>query len=117
VHLKSLLLHAYILYYAVFLSHFSAQLIHFESEIGLLVQGLMPEVLKLPLSLAQLGLCLPMSLLLNAEVILEDLHIIREGVKCLLRFLQLICQEDLNVPQDLQLGLGIFTLRLVLGRL
>ena len=77
----------------------------------------MAEVLKLPLPLAQLGLCLPMSLLLNAEVILEDLHIVREGVESLLRFLQLICQEDLDVPQDLQLGIGILTLRLVLGRL
>ena len=101
MHLQSLLLHAYILYYAVFLSHFSTQLIHFESEISLLVQGLMPEVLKLPLPLAQLSLCLPMRLLLNAKVVLEDLHIIREGVKSLLRFLQLICQEDLHVPQDL----------------
>ena len=76
MHLQSLLLHAYLLYYAVFLSHFGAQLIHFEPEIGFLVQCLVAEVLKLPLPLAQLGLCLPMSLLLNSEVVLEDLHIV-----------------------------------------
>jgi hypothetical protein len=114
VHLKSLLLNAYVLYYAVFLSHFSAQLIHFKSEVGLLVQGLVAELLKFPLPLTQLGLCLPMSLLLYAEVVLEDFNIVREGVQGLLRFLQLICQENLNIPQDLELGIGIFTLGLVL---
>ena len=114
MHLKSLLLNAYVLNYAVFLSHFSAQFVHFKSEIGLLVQGLMAEVLKLPLPLTQLGLSLRMSLLLNAEVVLEDLDIVRKGVKGLLRFLQLICQEDLNIPQDLKLGIAILTLGLVL---
>lgn len=114
MHLKSLLLNAYVLNYAVFLSHFGTQLIHFKSEIGLLVQGLVAEVLKFPLPLTQLGLCLPMSLLVYAEVVLKDLDIVREGVEGLLRFLQLICQEDLNVPQDLELGIGILTLALVL---
>ena len=117
MHLKSLLLNAYVLYDAVFLSHFCAQLINFKSEIGLLVQGLMAELLKFPLPLTQLGLCLSMSLLLYAEVVLEDLYIIREGVEGLFRFLQLICQEDLNIPQDLKLSIGIFTLGLVLERL
>jgi hypothetical protein len=55
-----------------------------------------------------------MSLLLYAEVVLEDLDIVREGIEGLFRFLQLICQEDLNIPQDLKLGIGIFTLGLVL---
>ena len=114
MHLKSLLLNAYVLNYAVFLSHFSTQLIHFESEIRLLVQGLVAEVLKFPFPLTQLGLCLPMSLLLYAEVVLEDLDIVREGIEGLFRFLQLICQEDLYIPQDLELGIGIFTLGLVL---
>ena len=77
----------------------------------------MAQVLQLPLPLAQLGLCLPMSLLLYAEVVLEDLYIIGKGVESLFRFLQLIRQEDLDIPQDLKLSFGIFTLSLVLERL
>ena len=58
-----------------------------------------------------------MSLLLYAEVVLEDLYIIGKGVESLFRFLQLIRQEDLDIPQDLKLSFGIFTLSLVLERL
>ena len=117
MHLKSLLLNTYILYDTVFLSNFSTKFIHFKSEIGFLIQGLMAELLKFPLPLTQLGLCLSMSLLLNAEVVLENLYIIRKGVESLFRFLQLICQENLNIPQDLKLSIGIFTLGFVLERL
>lgn len=52
-----------------------------------------------------------MRCLLDPEVVLEYLHIILESLSHLIRPLYLVRQEDLHVPQHLQLRLVVLTAR------